>query len=161
MFRAVFSKLPKRDARDTIGEHDVIEQDETAESYSAKIGRWAKETLDALAEDYFWGTLSVSHMSRSPLDHFHNWLQSRRPDAPPKLVTLVCSKASAIVAEFVLLVAPTSYDRLWRDVLEVVGWREEPFWLSKIVQVRTGPCLCDGNHIYLVVYFFRRIALPT
>ncbi len=83
------------------------------------------------------------------------------PGCPPKLVTLVCSKASAIDADFVLLVAPTSYDRLWRDVLEVVGWREEPFWLSKIVQVRTGPCLCDGNHIDLVVDFFRRIALPT
>lgn len=101
-----------------------------------KIGRWAGETLNSIRDDFFWGCLYLAHGSRCPLDHMHNWLQSSlSPGDPPKLATLVYSKASAIVESFDSLIDDGAYYHVWSDMLEVVEWRDEESWLARAVQV--------------------------
>ena len=109
--------------------------DESAEDFSAKIGRWGLETLAAIQDDFFWGSLFLAHISRGPLNHLHNWLQQRQADGEqPKLLTFVHSKATEIGEEFGILVEPQAFENLWSGFLEIVSAQDVPLWLGRAVQ---------------------------
>ncbi len=140
VFVAAFAKIKPRVTKRKDGPHDVVDFDESAEDYSAKIGRWIRETLEAIKLDFFWASLVVANVSRGPLDHFHNWLQKAlAPDQPPKMITLVVSKATSISEAFDDLLGISAYDTVWAVLWDVIEWRDELHWLAKIVEVFMCP----------------------
>ncbi len=139
VFKETFSKAYATKKEPHVGPHDVAGFDESAEEYSDKIGRWTREVLISIGTDDFWGWLGVAHTTRIPLDRLHNWLQSAlEPGQPPKLVTLVVTKATLYLNEFDELLSEYAYGRVWSDLLQSLELRYEPPWLSLIVQVYLG-----------------------
>ena len=86
MFLAVFAGKARPATAAKKGARDVADVDEdTAESYSQKVGRWARETLVIIRTDAFWGSLALAFTSRMPVDEMHCWLQKLpKPGDPPK-----------------------------------------------------------------------------
>ena len=87
--------------------------DEELRSFSAKIGRWTRESDEGLHDASFWRTMRIAQVSRGPNAHFRCWLQkntaagaasaSHAQRAP--WVQLVCVQSTRIFDEWAALLA--------------------------------------------------------
>ena len=78
---------------------------EDSAAYSEKLGRWRRETEEALTDDLWWGILKIAKRSHSTLDHFLAWLQKpvdpqELDQAGGRLAQLIDGRAEQFLHEF-------------------------------------------------------------
>ena len=88
----------------------LLDDGDDENSYSAKIGRWAREADEVLHDVQWWHMMRVASLTRGPSDHLYAWLleaasirRAGRTDLLPPVVQLVCGKAESIFHEWELL----------------------------------------------------------
>ena len=118
VFEIVFARLPtrtevrKRPAAATDDHHASVEAEK---EYSQRMGRWAREVLEAIHDPNCGCLLRISHMLRAPLDHFiHYLMKKRQAGEPSALASLVWYKADEIRAE----IAALSNSDQWQSLLD-------------------------------------------
>lgn len=64
-----------------------------------QVGRWKRDTYNAVSSDAFWLACEVSHRSAGPLQHHLHFIQQVPPSGTGRLSQLV-SKCSQIFKEW-------------------------------------------------------------
>ena len=109
------------------------EDDDEAESYADKRGRWIARTLRSISGHAFWVSLQISHVVGKPLDHWLRWQEKagRRQAAYipgnadqqiPPIVELVTGKGEEIGRDW-----NTMLGEGWADL-----WADFPAWIAPL-----------------------------
>jgi len=88
-------------------------------SFSAVMGRWARDVMALLASECFWWLVPVVHKCRGPLAHMLHVLEARRKHPEHEestLATLVYGKAEEILCEFGMLLGFDAWQDIWKGI---------------------------------------------
>ena len=138
---------------------DADEEEDDANTYSQKLGRWSREVDAAVHTDEFWIVLDIAHVTRGPFMHLENWLESQRTrndsdkSEAPAMLELVCDKVEEIRKEFEELL-DSDHPRwkfLWEEEsYSRIGLERQPEFVAVAVT-----CILEGYSD-----FFNRILGP-
>ena len=95
--------------------------DETPKSYSAKLGRWRKESIDNVKLVDTWVLMHTHFVCRGPIQHVRFWNQSKAAAAErvrPKAVEYICDRVHRALREWEHIMAPDT-DQYWRPIVDL------------------------------------------
>jgi hypothetical protein len=130
---------------------------EVAAAYTARLGKWSREVLEAIRSPVFWGDLLVSHLLRGPLQRLLAWLQAAGGNelqggtsgSTPAVVEHVAVRAAQRITGYEGLLSEEAWQSSWKAMRE--HRPEAELW--------RGPALLQLMEIAADAY--RRLLLPT
>jgi hypothetical protein len=132
---------------------------ESTASYTARVGKWAKEATEALSTPDFWGHMLTSHLLRAPLQRAMAWLQAVASYDPEGLD----QEAEPPIVEWVTRKAVVCLDG-YGNLLGAEAWSSSGHWATMLAHVPEaqhwrGTALLQLLEVSADAY--RRVILPT
>ena len=158
VFRNVLTKRSSRAAKTeafTTTERALVAVDgvelESTRAYSAKMGRWARETMVCISDPLWYVLTAAFRKAHSPLIHFHRFMHKKVDDEfadGTRLAQLITGKIDQFVDEFDKLLKDHS---IWDPLFDK----------CPVVHQDWFPDLCYQITLNNFCSFFRRIVSKT